>query len=86
MNNQEILARRPKDASHVSVPFTLNTPPTWLRYENVGEFSVWMDDGGLCENPYWRLMPNNCIEFPEYIRAIQDIVEIEQLRKEQEGE
>jgi hypothetical protein len=45
-----------------------------------------MDDGGLCENPYWRLMPNNCIEFPEYIRAIQDIVEIEQLRKEQEGE
>lgn len=79
--DKDILKLRPEGASHVSIPSTLNIPLTWLRYDNDGIYSVWMDDGGANKKPYWREIPNNCIEFPECIRSINDI---EQLAKANE--
>lgn len=81
MTDLELLKNKPEGASHVSIPSVLNIPVTWLRYDNDGIYSVWMDDGGTESKPYWREMPNNAIEFPECIRSIYDI---EQLAKANE--
>ncbi|MCH2192113.1 MAG: hypothetical protein MK188_14410 [Gammaproteobacteria bacterium] len=80
MTDQELLKNAPKDWTHVSTSM-IDTPPTWLRYEVAGVYSVWMDDNGTNPNPFWREMPNNCIEFPEFIRSRNDI---EQLAKANE--
>ena len=80
MIDLEILDNGPEDWTHVSTSM-IDTPPTWLRYEVAGVYSVWMDDNGTNPNPFWREMPNNCIEFPEFIRSRNDI---EQLAKANE--
>lgn len=80
VTNEEILTNGPEGWTHVSTSM-IDVPPTWLRYEVAGVYSVWMDDNGTNPNPYWREMPNNCIEFPEFIRSRNDI---EQLKESNE--
>ncbi|AFV85217.1 hypothetical protein [Alteromonas mediterranea] len=85
MTNQELLANGPEGWTHVSTSM-IDTPPTWLRYEVAGVYSVWMDDNGTDSNPYWREMPGNCIEFPEFIRSRNDIERIVYLESVLKGE
>jgi hypothetical protein len=85
VTDQELLKNAPKDWTHVSTSM-IDTPPTWLRYEVAGVYSVWMDDNGTEPNPYWREMPGNCIEFPEFIRSRNDIERIVYLESVLKGE
>ena len=51
MIDLEILANGPEGWTHVSTSM-IDTPPTWLRYEVAGVYSVWMDDNGTNPNPF----------------------------------
>jgi hypothetical protein len=82
MNIKELLINMPAGATHVSVALSESLESVeWLRYEGDREYSIWMDGDNCKNSPYWRVMPDNCIEYPQYIRCITDLVLIEILTR-----